>query len=169
MANPPVTVTDNQLRMRRFVANVRLFMRDYQELNRLIKGNETNPRMMMFALVDTLTDFNTTPPLIGEFSLDQIPASILLRGVVKHVLESVSLLQMRNHLDVSDGGVQVGISNKSPLMMNFLQYFLNHYEQQKLKWKVAKNIEMAFGYGVSSEYDNLGGWYGDFTSVAELN
>jgi hypothetical protein len=174
MSNPAVTAQDNTKRLRMFAARCRLFMRDFKELNRLVKGHETSPRLMVFAVVDTLQDVRSTPPLMyfdDDYLLDPVTGipSILMRGVLVHVLQSVGVLQLRNHLDVSDGGVQVGISNKSPMIQHWVQLFMNHYEQSKVKWLVAKNIEGAFGYGVSSEYDNLGGWYGDFTSTVELN
>ena len=174
MTNPAVTAQDNDRTLRMFAARCRMFMRDYKELNRLVKGNETSPRLMMFAVADTLQDVRATPPLLyfpNDYLLNDLTGipSILMRGVVVHVLQSVGILQLRNHLDVSDGGIQVGISNKSPMVQQLLNLLMNHYEQSKVKWLVAKNIEGAFGYGVSSEYDNLGGWYGNFSGVSEMN
>jgi len=137
-------------------------MRDFPELNRLIEGEETNARMMIWAVIDALDDFNQSPPPIGFLPVDMVPQSILLRGTVLSVLESVGLLQTRNHLTFSDGGITVGVSDKAPLLMNWIQMFRNQYETKKLRWKTSKNIEQAFGAGVVSEYYQLGGWYGQF-------
>jgi len=169
MANPVVTSAGFKRDVRNFAAMVRLFMRDYPELNRLIEGKETNERMMVFAVLDALDDFNQTPPLLGEFPIRSVPGSLLKLGAVVHILMSVGLLQARNHIDVSDGGIQVGVSNKSPLLQSWLQLFLNQWEQKKQHLKVAWNIENAYGYGVASEYSNLGYWYGDFAQNWQLN
>ena len=48
----------------RFVSEVRLYLRDYAELNRLIDGEETSDRMLAWAVIDALDDINNTPPFI---------------------------------------------------------------------------------------------------------
>lgn len=163
MANPQVTKPDElREKLIRFAAYVRTYLRDFKELNRIIEGEETNPRMMMWAVLDAIDDFNETPPPIGTLPIDSIPPSILKLGVAVTVLESVGHLQTRNRLSFSDGGVQAQISDKSPELMNWIQLLGNRYEQKKLSWKTSKNISQAFGFGVSSEYAGLNFWYGDF-------
>ncbi len=162
MASPPVTPADNLQKIRLFAERVRLFMRDFPILNRLIEGEETNARMMIWAVIDALDDFNVSPPPIGTLEVDQVPSSILLRGAVCTVLESVGILQTRNQLNVSDGGITVGISDKAPMLMQWVQMFRNQYEQKKLQWKTSQNIMQAFGHGVVSEYYYTSGWYGAF-------
>ena len=49
---------------------VRAKLRDYPELNRLIEGRETSDREIAFAIMETIDDFNTTPPLIQNFNLE---------------------------------------------------------------------------------------------------
>jgi len=162
VANPPVTATDNLASYRAFADRVRLFMRDFPELNRLIQGEETNARMMIWSVIDAVHDFNDTPPPIGELPIERMPQHILLRGVVCGVLESVMVLQARNQLNLSDGGITVGVSDKAPLLMQMSQMFRNQYEQKKLQWKTSRNIMQSFGAGVISEYWYSSGWYGDF-------
>jgi len=84
----------------------------------------------------------------------------LLRGAVINLLESAGLLMTRNHLTFSDGGIQVGISDKTPLYHAWIQLFRNDYESKKLRLKVAINIEQAWGGGVHSEYLWTNGFYG---------
>lgn len=140
---------------------VRNFTRDFPELNRLIRGVESSNRLIFWALDDALEDWNTTPPLIGPVSIETHPSRrLLMRGAVIHLLESVGLLQTRNHLTFSDGGIQVGVSDKTPLIHAWLQYFKNDYEQKKLRLKVSMNIENAWGGGVHSEYLWVNGFYG---------
>lgn len=135
-----------------FVNMVRTFMRDYPELNRLIAGAESSNRQIAWAVLDTLDDFNSEPPYIGDFGLDNFPSmSLLIRGTVCSLLESIGLLQTRNHISFSDGGIQVGINDKTPFIQSWLQMFRNSYEDKKRKFKTARNIENAWGGSVSSE------------------
>lgn len=153
---------------RDFVAMVRLFLRDFPELNRILRGEESSDRMIAWALLDAMSDFNGTPPLGGvslEDLLSRGQQHLLLRMTVCSLLESVGLLQTRNHLNYSDGGLNVGVNDKTPLIMNWLQMFRGRTEQMKLRVKVAMNIESLLGsgaHGVHSEYWAIAGVYGAF-------
>jgi hypothetical protein len=140
---------------------VRAFMRDHAELNRLTQGVEHSDRLICWAIADAIDDWNTTPPLIGPVDIYNFPSKrLLIRATVINLLESVGLLMTRNHLTFSDGGVQVGISDKTPLIQSWIQMFKNDYESKKLRLKVAMNIENAWGGGVSSEYAWINGFWG---------
>lgn len=150
-----------------FVQTVRLFMRDHPQLNRLVKGEESSDRMIAWAIYDFLSDFAGTPPPLGYFSLEDLfmqhQQAFALRGTVCALLESVGILQTRNHLNFSDGGMSVAVSDKAPLLLQWISTFRNKYEQDKLRIKVSLNIEYAMtGGGVHSEYFFTNGWYGDF-------
>lgn len=141
-------------RMNEIVAMIRLYLRDFPELNRLISGEETSDRMIAWAVVDALDDFNSSPPFIGNYGLSNFPSLSLLReGAVIRILESVGLLQTRNQLSYSDGGIQVSVSDKGSMLMGWIQMFRNSYEQKKTRIKASLNVEQAMaGAGVSSEY-----------------
>lgn len=148
------------LALDQFVTVVRAFMRDYPALNRLISGEEHSDRLIAWAVIDALDDFNTSPPFTG-YGLNNFPApSLLIRGTVIALLESVGLLMTRNHLNFSDGGIQVGISDKTPLVQSWIQLFSNKYEQKKKDLKIALNIENGWGGGLHSEYLWTAGFYG---------
>lgn len=143
---------------RDFVQMVRLYIRDFPELNRIIRGEESSDRMIAWALLDALADFNGTPPFT-IFSLEDLlqrsQQALLLRMTVIALLESVGLLQTRNHINYSDGGINTGVNDKTPLIMNWLSYYKGATEQMKLRVKVSFNIESILGSsneGVHSEY-----------------
>lgn len=143
------------------VAMVRLFMRDYAELNRLMEGEESSPRMVAWAVLDAIDDFNTTPPLIGQANINTFPSKSLLRiGTVAHLMESISILATRNYISFSDGGTQVSFTARLPHVMGLAQMFRNQWEQKILRLKVAQNIAAGFGGGVHSEYILTSGGYG---------
>ncbi len=146
------------------IALVRAKLRDYPELNRLIEGRETSDREIAFAVVEAIDDFNSTPPLIGSYTVEDFPSiSLLIRGTIINVLESVGLLQTRNQMSYSDGqGVSVGISDKTPMLMNWIQLYQSQYEQKKFRLKQAINLNGAInGSGVPSEYVLINGYFDD--------
>lgn len=162
MSADPGYSPSNNIALQQFVGMVRDFMRDYSELNRLIKGEEHSDRLIVWAILDALEDFNTSPPMTS-YSLTNFPSkSLLLRGAVINLLESVGLLMTRNHLTFSDGGIQVGVSDKTPLIQSWIQLFTNKYEQKKDRLKIALNIEGGWGGGLHSEYLWTSGFYGGY-------
>lgn len=144
--------------MQAFVAVVRDYLRDHAELNRLIAGQETNDRMIAWAVLDAISLFNGTPhftTLSLEDLLSRNQHSLVLRLTTITLLESVGLLQTRNHINYSNGGLNVGVNDKTPLILQWLQYFKASTMELMQRVKVALNIEGILGpsnTGVHSEY-----------------
>jgi len=140
-----------------YVQEIRAYMRDYAELNRLIDGEENSDRMILWAIIDAVDDFNTTPPPLS-FSFDQIPRSLLRIGTVIRLLESVMLLSIRNQLAYSDGGINLNL-DKSGMLMQMRQMMEASWEQKKREYKISQNIAQGYG-SISSEYWIISGFYG---------
>lgn len=145
--------------LRAFVQMVRMYMRDMPELNRIVRGQESTDRQIAWAVMDALADFNGTPPFLGNSSLDDLlqrsQQALLLRMTVINLIESVGLLQTRNHINYSNGGINVGVNDKTPMLMQWLQYYRSFTEQMKQRVKVSFNIEGILGpsnSGAFSEY-----------------
>jgi hypothetical protein len=149
-----------------FIQTVRFFMRDHPQLNRLIKGQEHSDRMIAWAIMDFLSDWAGTPPNLGYMTLEELCRmhyqSFALRGTAVALMQSVGILQTRNFLQFSDGGISVAVSDKAPMWMHWIRDFQTKYEQEKVQRKVALNIQQLLGSpsGVSSEYWFVAGWYG---------
>jgi len=150
---------------RSFVQMVRLYTRDFPELNRIVSGQESSDRQIAWAALDALADFNGTPHFTN-FSMDEIlgrnQQALMLRMTVISLIESVGLLQTRNHVNYSDGGLNLGVNDKTPVLMNWLQLFSAKTEQMKQRVKVAINIEGILGpsnRGVFSEYWSVNATY----------
>lgn len=142
-----------------FVQMVRAYTRDIPELNRIVSGEESSDRQIAWAVLDALADFNGTPPFLGTAALEDLlqynQHALLRRMTTISLIESVGLLQTRNHINYSDGGLNVGVNDKTPLLMNWLQYFKSSTDQMKQRVKVALNIQGILGpsnAGVFSEY-----------------
>jgi len=66
-------------------------------------------------------------------------------------------------MSYSDGqGVQVSVSDKTPMLMNWINLFINQYEQKKFRLKQALNLGNALNEsGVPSEYSLINGFFDD--------
>jgi hypothetical protein len=143
------------------VQGVRLFTRDFAELNLLTKGQESSDRMIAFATMDFLSDFNGTPPF-SSLTLDDMYRrflnSLAVRGTVVSLLQSLMIFYSRNHLPYSDGGLSVNLHDKAPIIMSMLSLIQSGYEQNKRLVKTSLNVESIMGEevsGVLSDYSAL--------------
>ena len=153
---------------RSFVQMVRGYTRDFPELNRLISGEESTDRQIAWAILDAVSQFNGTPHFQG-LSLDDLlmqnQHALMLRMTTVCLIEQVGLLQTRNHINYSTGGINVGLNDKTPLLMQWLQYFRGFTDQLMQRVKVAMNINGILGpsnSGVFSEYWAVNCTYAQF-------
>lgn len=143
--------------IKRFAEYARRFMRDFPELNRLTAGYDHSPRHLQWAVLDTLSDWMSTPPFIGQdlgMILDRGLISIFNRGVVITALESLGILHLRNYIAYSDGGVNVQTENPQ-MIQAWLQMMKSEYEQKKNRVLIALNIESALGTQASGVHSEL--------------
>jgi hypothetical protein len=151
--------------VRRIIEWVRMFMRDYPELNRLTKGQDHSDRHIYWAILDTLSDWSATPPFIGQgdlqFITDRGWDGLFAKGVVIDLMTSLGILHTRNFLSYSDGGMNVQTENPQ-LIQSWLQMFKAEYEEKKQRALIAANIENALesGPGVHSEYVFVNSFFG---------
>lgn len=142
-----------------------MFMRDYRELNRLTDGYDHSPRHIKWAILDTLSDWASTPPFIGQdlsLIINRNFISLFTRGVAINLLESIGILHLRNHLSYSDGGVNVQLENPQ-LIQSWLGMMKSEYEIKKQRMLIALNIENLLGTqvgGVHSEYYFINSFFG---------
>ena len=148
-----------------FIHMMRLWMRDYPQLNRLIRGVEHSNRLIAWAVLDFLSDFSQSPPPLGRYTIEHLLdlgySNLARRGTAIALTESVGMLQTRNQLNFSDGGINVGVSDKTPQLQSWLQSFQSKYEQDKMKIKISLNIQEIMGEsGVHSEYAAVNAFFG---------
>lgn len=145
--------------------HARRLMRDYPELNRLTAGYDHSPRLLKWAVLDTLSDWSSTPPFLGhtlQHILDRNWTALFLRGVVINALVSLGILHLRNHLSYSDGGVNVQTEHPQ-MIQSWIGMLRSEYEAKKQRLLIAANIENALDQsqaGVSSEYWLVNSFYG---------
>lgn len=143
-----------------FVPEVRAFLRDFAELNRLISGEESSNRMIEYCAHLAIDEFNTTPPLT-KYGIGAFPSrTVLLYLTICHLLISVGILKSRNRFQYSDGGWSSDTEQQDSLYMNWAQLLRSQVKPQAQALKIAINIEGGWGAGVGSEYGWIHGWYG---------
>ncbi len=139
-------------------------MRDFAPLNLLIRGEESSDRMIAWATVDFLSDFGGTPPF-SAYSLDDLLdmnlQSMCVRGTVVSLMQSLMIFYARNNLSFTDGGLQVSINDKAPVITSMLNMFQSAYEQQKRMVKTAINVESIMDAGPS-------GVHSDYAAMSAL-
>lgn len=151
MATTAGTVADQKQEEARKL--LRLFLNDTPELNRLIRRQESSDEKLDLALRLAVDDFNITPPLLGDVTIANHPSIFLLIYASSiQVLRSAGLLQSRNELVYSSGGVSVRIFDKTQLYQSWIAQFVAEYERKKANFKIAANVNNSLAAGVSSEY-----------------
>ncbi len=151
-----------------FIGQVRVFLRDQAEFNALLDGQETGDSLIGLAADLAADDWNATPPFVGEVTVETHPSRyILFLGTLIQVLRSSGILQSRNNLNYSDGGLTVATSDKAPQYMAWINQWMNEYERKKRSNKISRNAGSAYG-GISSEYMFIGA-YGQFLGLSNLD
>lgn len=130
-----------------------MFLNDTPELNRLIRRQESDDPKLDLALALAVDDFNITSPLISTYKIETFPSLyMLIYGSTIQVLRSAGILQSRNELAYSSGGVSVRIFDKTQNYQSWIAQFVAEYERKKQNYKISLNVAAAMAGGVSSEY-----------------
>ena len=143
-----------------YLGMLRKFLRDIDELNKLLDRKESSDNQLQLALDMALDDWNMTPPILYPVTYESVPSpNLLIRGATIQILTSAGILYSRNKLDYSDGGITVRVSDQTQEYLAWLNMIVNDYERKKLELKKFYNIAMCWG-SVYSEYSqiNLGRW-----------
>ncbi len=145
------------------VESVRLFTRDFPELNLLNRGEESSDRMIVWATLDFLSDYNGTPPF-ASFSLNDLWTynlqNFAVRGTTISLIQSLMIIYNRNYLSFSDGGISNVMNDKVPMLRSMLDLLQSAYEQNKRQIKTAINVNGILDIGpsgVHSDYYGLAG------------
>ena len=141
------------------VRQVRSFMKDYPEYNRLRPNEEANDDQIRLAIDMTIDDFNTSAPNTGTFTIDTFPSTyVLIVGTTLQLLQMEGMLQSRNKATYNVGQISFNVSDKTPEYQNWIVNFRQEYEQKKADLKKFINAESGYGE-VASEYAGTDFWY----------
>lgn len=154
-----MVATNIELKQQEARRLLRMFLNDTAELNRLIRQEESNSDKLDLAIRLTIDDYNITTPLIGNVTIVSFPSIyLLIHGASIQTLKSAGILQSRNQLEYSSGGITVRTFDKTQLYQSWIMQFYQDYERKKMDLKKFINIESSWPGGVYSEYQRLQ-WY----------
>lgn len=131
------------------------------ELN-ILNGGEienTNAKILKY-FQRAIRDLNSGTP-ITKYEIKNFPdEGLLVDGAVIFYLIANGILQMRNQLDYNDGGLAIGMFNKTGQYQSWAQFLLQSYHQNKAAFKqgeLARSLNAGF-VGIGSEFGYFTGW-----------
>ena len=147
---------NGERRLKKVKRVLRRFRQYTPELNRLLRKNEFEDDDYEIAIELAIDDWNSTPPHIGVLRIGEFPSMYLLvLGASVQLLKMAGLYQSRNELNYSALGSSFTRSNKTQYYAMWLQQLSQEWENKKLNFKIAANVEMGYS-GKFSEYSMIG-------------
>ena len=129
------------------VDEVRIFLSDNPEDNRLLDGEEFSDGKIAFCMKMACDTYNHLPPSTG-YNLDTFPSqAVLLNGTLAYLYQGAMALLARNHMSYSDGGISVPVEERYELYDRLAARYQALFDEEAAKLKRYQNIEA--GYGIS--------------------
>lgn len=135
---------------------IREHMRDYVELNTLTDGEENSSAMIQHTIDALLEKVNSTPPPVGVLLAQALPLDMAIDFCTSWLLESASILLMRNDVQFSAGGLTVQL-DQYRMYLQVAAQRRQRFEASLTKWKGALNMQQAV--------DGVGGVHSDWTII----
>jgi len=149
MAPPGIRKSEDELLKR-----LRTFLGDTPEKNRLIPDTELTDDELKLALEMALDEYNHFPPFEAR-TYENLPSlTLILHGAAIQALIMAGIVQNRNYLNFSDGGIQEVISDKGQAYQGWIQMLMGKYREETLGLKTSLNMEQGFGV-IGSPYGNV--------------
>ena len=149
MAPPGIRKSKEDLRKM-----LRTFLGDTVEDNKLIPDQELSDDKLDLALEMTLDLHNNTAPF-ENVTFETFPSlTLMLHGATIQCLIMAGIIQNRNYLNFSDGGIQEVISDKGPAYQSWIQNLMQQYRDETTSLKTSLNMERNFGV-IGSPYGNV--------------
>jgi len=150
-----VSSNDDLLKqLQALIDDIRLEMRDYPELNRLMEDIENSDRMIALAIRNVVDTFNGIPPAIrSKFDWSTFPSrSLLITGVIGRLQRGQADLDTRNYYPASDGQVGIPSRQKGQMVERAAMAKWQEFKQDAGELKVSLNFREGLGgVGVASE------------------
>ena len=135
------------------VLTLRTFLGDTVEENKLIPDQELSDDKLGLALDLALDEFNNFPPFENRTFETMTSLALMIHGGAIQALMMAGIVQNRNYLNFSDGGIQEVVSDKGPAYQSWIGQLVSRYQQEAINQKTALNMERNFGI-ISSPYGN---------------
>lgn len=139
------------------IQEIRLQMRDTMIENNLLDQVEYDDTEIIHAMVQTLREWNETPPPVARFNAHDYPFRYnWLMGTCGNLMRIAAQHYLRNDLQSSHGGVNLGDKAKAQPYLSVAGQMLQEWKMFIRLKKVEINAQRAFGSIGSSYYRSFG-------------
>lgn len=143
------------------IDDVRLYIGDKPEFNRLIEGTEVSDDKIRLATQLWLQKFNKTPPPLSKETYlltdSKFPAwDLLFEGVMIQLLIMAGVVHSRNFLNFNDAGVSFTVNDKAADYQGWISMLINGHAQSVVERRVSINAGEGFDTIASPE----DAWFG---------
>ena len=144
------------------IRQVRSFVQDYAQVNELFDGQESTDELIGRCLVDTIDDWNFTPPLLGvNYTLTNLIDTPSLGAIRKNVVDMAAarLLRIlvikhaRQDVPYTAGNVNIQPHAIWRNLENIIAQLEAKYESFKMRYKVAQNVTGGYRAVLTELYD----------------
>lgn len=166
----PDSVFPGEITSPDLLADLRDYLRDKPELNRIIADYETKAASFIQSIQKAVSRINSTPPLgVCNLSIQSAidsenntyyilnyPADfkhILMDGIILEILKSLLYYKNRNTLNYTDGNISIQEENLSA-HLNIYRLHQQEFTRELMTYKQAKNISslLSGDTGLGSDY-----------------
>lgn len=150
-----------------YTKRVRLYLKDFDDRNELIKRKESSDEEIMEAIQSVYDHCVMAPPVKMPIPLGEMTKFLWFKfGVVSQLLDSEAILNIRNALPYQDGGVQIDENYKagpySTYASNLWQKFEVALKEQKLRYNIDNfswgGTDWWYGHGWREGNQDRWGW-----------
>lgn len=135
-----------------FVTFMRNILQDSPHMNSLLQGEELKDKTIDACVQLALADFNATPPIFTNYTVESFPAyAILVYGSLVECITMAGIVASRNRLNYNAGGVQVDVNAKAGDYMSWVSMLIQRYRDLKIQYKMSMSIQGAYNEA-PSEY-----------------
>jgi hypothetical protein len=139
------------------VLEVREFVSDYSQNNRLLDGEEFSDTFITLCRSLAVDEWNTLTPASSN-DLTNFPSkSVLLYGTLWKMYDGKAALLARNTMSYSDGGVQIAVEERVQLYTGLAQQYQANFMSTAARLKAQINMNSGWG-GTFSDYSTMPSW-----------
>ena len=133
------------------ISDVRLFLRDRPEYNRLLDREEFSSEQIDQAMKLTVMAFNELSPAT-QFPVQGFPHQyLLLIGTVYHLFFGGGILRSRNRLSYQTDGVAIDDESHAEVELSMSAQLRQEFQAMAKDKKIEANVNAGYGH-VPSEY-----------------
>jgi hypothetical protein len=136
------------------VLEIREFVSDYSQNNRLLDGEEFSDTFITLCRDMAIDEWNMLPPAASNDITNFPSKSLLLYGTLWKMYDGKAALLARNFFSFSDGGIQVPVEERVQLYTGLAQQYQANFVSTAAKLKAQINVNQGWG-SVSSDQASL--------------